>query len=122
MGLEEDDHGKRSQTKGAPCKTLNSSITDLKMELKRPMITGVCKINGQPVEYELDTGATVSVIDENLYHKLYPRPELKESKAKLISATEAPFELLGEIHVPVEFGAHGINTIIYVVKEKLPSL
>jgi hypothetical protein len=48
------------------------------------MITGVCRIEGLPVEYELDTGATVSLIDEELYMKLNPRPELKPSKVNSV--------------------------------------
>ena len=135
--LEEEDDGK---TRAKPfCKKINDSIEqddsnsiakvniekqpDLKIELVRqkaiPMITGVCRIEGLPVEYELDTGATVSLIDEKLYMRLNPRSELKPSKVKIVAATDVAFEMLGEIHVSVEFGNHIIETIIYVVKEKL---
>lgn len=50
--------------------------------------------------------------------RLNPKPELKPSKAKIVTATEA-FEMLGEIHVSVEFGTHNIDTIIFVFKERL---
>ena len=63
--------------------------TDLKIELIRQkavsMITGVCRIHGFPVEYELDSGATVSVMDEKLYMRLNPKPQLKSSKAKIVT-------------------------------------
>lgn len=120
--LEDEEDGKTRPK--PPCKKITDSVEqedlnsiakvniekqpDLRIELIRPvqMITGVCRIHGFPVEYELDTGATVSIIDEELYMRLTPRPELKPSEVRIVSATEAAFQMLGEIHVAVEFGNH----------------
>ena len=62
------------------------------------------QINGIDLEMELDTGAILSIISEQTYHKLFPVgsiPLLKTSNAQLKIYTEKTIQISEEIEVTV---------------------
>lgn len=61
---------------------------------------------------ELDTGATLSVISEETYHKLFSAenaPTLKTSKAQLKTYTGEVIPIKGEIEVKVQYKGQKVN-------------
>ena len=51
------------------------------------------KVNNHHLEMELDTGASVSLINEIMYHKFWYDHELKPLKVQLKMYTEIPLKL-----------------------------
>ena len=68
------------------------------MELGRnsrlPPIKVQVEINCCNVPIEVDTGASVSIMLENLYHKLWPRRGLKQTAIKLQTYSKEPIPVV----------------------------
>ena len=63
-------------------------------------------INGQSLDMELDTGASVSLISESTYFKLWnpdTRPTLKPSKVHLKTYTGSVVEVVGVLNVEASY-------------------
>ena len=76
-------------------------------------------VNGVNMTMELDTGATLSVISEETYHKLFPvetAPTVKTSKAQLKTYTGGVIPILGEIEVEVQYKGQHSELLVVVGK------
>ena len=83
------------------------------------------KVNGSDLEMELDTGATLSVISEQTYHKLFPTgkaPTLRNVTTQLTTYTGEAIEILGEIEVTVQYKGQEKKLNLLVVTGEGPSL
>ena len=70
------------------------------------LILVTLKVNGIDLEMELDTGATLSVISEQTYHKLFFAGKalpLKTITTQLTTYTGEAIEILGEVEVTVQY-------------------
>ena len=67
------------------------------------LILVTLKVNGIDLEMELDTGATLSVISEQTYHKSGKAPPLKTITTQLTTYTGEAIEILGEVEVTVQY-------------------
>ena len=73
--------------------------------------TDVCYIAGRPtikvkshnteVNWLFDTGAAVSVISEDLFLKMHPKPKLSKVKFKVTGANQSPLAILGKAELQV---------------------
>ena len=89
------------------------------------LILVTLQINGIDLEMELDTGATLSRISKQTYHKLFPvgsLPLLKTSKAQLKAYTGEAIQILGEIEVAVQYKGQEKKLNLLVVTGEGPSL
>ena len=88
-----------------------------------PPIKVTLQVARIPLDMEVDTGATVSIILEASYKKEY-FPELKLQTCKLVlkTYTKEPMHVLGQFHVDVCYQGQSAQFILYVVLGNGPTL
>ena len=97
-------------------------VFTIKLE-NRKEIKVKLKIDSHPLEMELDTGASVSLIPESLYNKeLRDTAPLKSSRVILRTYTGEIIPVLGELTVQVEYGSQKMKLPLLVVKSEGPAL
>ena len=82
-------------------------------------------INGVDVTMETDTGASLSIISEKTYKKVWPKksaPKLQPTRVNLWTYTREKMEVLGKINVMVEINNQKVSLDLMVVKGDGPSL
>ena len=82
-------------------------------------------LNGVPVEMEVDTGATLSIISKATYHKLWPPPStppLQPTTACLKTYTGEPITVEGSLDVQVTYQNQTLQSSVLVVGGDGPSL
>ena len=112
-------------TDAAGDETLEYSLFHTQGQSSAAPIQVTLAVNGVNMTMELDTGATLSVISEETYHKLFPvetAPALKTSKAQLKTYTGEVIPILGEIEVEVQYKGQHSEQKLLVVAGKGPSL
>lgn len=86
----------------------------------KPYLLDVC-LNGVPIKMELDTGASLSVINEATYQQLQA-PPLRPSECKLRTYTGENIQVLGISEVKVQYGETELYLTIHVVNGGGPNL
>ena len=89
--------------------------------LVKPFTVDV-KLNGKPLSMELDTGATVSLISQNTFKRLFPGTELQQSSTKLHSYSGESISVLGQLQVDVSYDDQCVELPLLVVSGKGPNL
>lgn len=79
-------------------------------------------LDGKKVKMEIDKGAAVSVLPENIYRDKFQQVQLKERRTTLKTYSGEQLPLLGVIHVPVEYQGQKENLPLVVVKGARPAL
>ena len=80
-------------------------------------------LNGQIIEMQLDTGASVSIISETTYKSLWSQPpKLSSSNVKLHTYTGEAIAVLGNLEVEVVYKHQRARLPLLVAKGKGPSL
>ena len=88
----------------------------------KPILVGVT-INGIDLEMELDTGASVSLISEETYHRLQGTgATLSESRARLFTYTDEQIKVLGSTKVKAEHNGQTADLTLVVTEGSGPSL
>ena len=72
-------------------------------------------INNKPVQMEIDTGAAVSLISEEVKRKLFPDIKLSKSRVLLQTYTGEQMTVLGEMRVHVKYGKQSKSLMLIVV-------
>ena len=83
------------------------------------------QLNQTPLDMEVDTGATASLISEQTYKSLWPAekaPALQPSEVKLRTYTGEELKVLGAIDVHVQLGTQQHDLSLLVVPGSGPSL
>lgn len=80
------------------------------------------KVNGQPLDMEVDTGATVSIVPEAVQQEMFPQAELRKPQVQLKTYTGEPLKLKGEMSVLVEYQEQQYNLTLTVVEGEGPNL
>ena len=78
--------------------------------------------NGQPLQMELDTGASISLISEQQYKQLQGAPPLEKSSVILQTYTGENLSILGSIRVVATYNNQTNNLPLLVVKGNGPNL
>ena len=81
-----------------------------------PPFTVELMVNEKPVTFEVDTGATVTILSQEVYRHLFPNLKLDPSSMLLKSYTGDQVKVLGEVQVAVSYGEQKGNYTLYVVK------
>ena len=80
------------------------------------------EINGKPLEMEIDTGATVSIISEITKKALFPKAKLNQTSLALHTYSAEPLTVLGQMSVEVKYNHYVGTHNLTVVKGKGSSL
>ncbi|KIH47194.1 reverse transcriptase [Ancylostoma duodenale] len=78
-------------------------------------------IEGHAVPFELDTGASMLIIDEKTWKKI-GAPELKESKVEATAYNNERIQLQGKVTVSLNFVGHSAIMDVHVFKQASRSL
>ena len=78
-------------------------------------------MNGSPVRMELDTGASLSLLNKNTYEKI-PSLQLQPTDVQLKTYTGEVVQILGEAKVTVNYGEQMQQLVAYVVNGNGPNL
>lgn len=70
----------------------------------------------EPCKFEIDTGATRSILSEETYNKLRDKLELRSSKAVFSTYTGEKISVSGEVMVPVKYPDQQYGLPAIVVK------
>ena len=72
-------------------------------------------ISGRQVKFELDTGATVTVVSEDTFKNPFPYHRLKKSTLELKTYTGEPMDIVGEATVQVRYQNSKLQRLTLVV-------
>lgn len=79
-------------------------------------------VNGKPLNMEIDTGASVSLISSTLQRSLFPDAVLERSSLKLQTYTGEHMKVFGQIPADVHYGTQHKKLILHVVDGNGPTL
>ena len=82
----------------------------------------VLQIEGKPVEMEVNTGASVSIMSKESWLALFPKIPLARTSMSLRTYTAQTISVEGQADVAVQYGTFAGTLRMYVVKEKGPTL
>ncbi len=82
----------------------------------QPIIVPV-NLNGKSLEMELDTGATVSIMSQEKFVRLFPSTPIPRSKVELQTYTGEQMKVLGEVPVRVSYQQQPAQDLPLVVVE-----
>ena len=91
-------------------------------KLYQPPIKVPVSVGGVQVSMELDTGASVSIVSEDLYKQYWPGRSLDSSTIKLQTYSKQLLVIVGSFNVPVEYGSQKATLPLVVVKGNGPML
>ena len=72
------------------------------------------KLNNLNIAWKLDSGADVSVIGDNTYHKLRPKPELIQEQQQLMGAGGMQLTTLGKFQISMQHRGVQAQADVYV--------
>ena len=81
-----------------------------------------CEINGTPIDLEIDTGASFTLVSEQTFRERWPTTQLSTSDITLRSYTGESIPVLGCVDVNVKCGNQVATLPLVVVKGEGPSL
>ena len=120
----------RRQTGGT--KWLDTEVEDndsalplfvLQGDIPQPPILVNMFLQGSPVEFELDTGAAVTVMSEKKFLQLFPNHSLEHSSIDLKTYTREAMEIVGETTIRVSYADQEPKMLsLVVVAACCPSL
>ena len=91
----------------------------------KPLLVTV-ELNQAPVDMEVDTGASVSLISKDTYDKLWPNlttaPPLQKSDILLRTYTGEHLDVVGSVSIDVRYKEHITYLPLTVVAGRSPSL
>ena len=90
----------------------------------KPLVASLT-VEGAELRMEVDTGASLSLISEATYRKLWPKdkaPQMESTQIKLRTYTGEELEVLGTINVDVTFKEQLQNLRLVIVAGEGPSL
>ena len=79
-----------------------------------PPITVTLLVNEQPISMEVDTGAEVSVISEQVFLQVFPNATLQQSSLQLKTYTDDSIPIIGETMVQVQYGHQSAQLLLPV--------
>ena len=93
------------------------TLTDSGKKYKEMKV--LVSIEGKPVDMEVDTGATVSIMPEKVWRKVLSAKPVRKSNLKLRSYSGHEVPIIGEIDVRVVYGNQKAHLPIVVTKTKV---
>ena len=109
------------EAEGIDAQSLIATVHSLSDRASKPY-KAVVRVNGEPLEMEVDTGAAVSLISKEMLDSLLPAAKLSKPSLALRTYTSEPIPVLGEVSVRVVHNEYSGMFKLVVVKRKGPSL
>ena len=97
-------------------------VVDHDKETRVPPIRVALALDSCSMPMEVDTGASVSIVSESLYHKLWPGRRLDSCEIQLQTYAREPLVVMGKTTVQVEYEDQSIKLPLVVVKGEGPAL
>ena len=72
-------------------------------------------LDGSPINFELDTGATVTVMSEQRFREYFPSRSLEQSSLRLKTYTGEPMNVVGESTFGMSYADQGSKSLTLVV-------
>ena len=72
-------------------------------------------VEGKQLLFELDTGASFSLVSEATYHELWPNTPLQDSAVKLNTYTSIPLEVLGVMQATLLYNQQSATLPLLVI-------
>lgn len=91
-----------------------SGEDDVQIDRVKPIIIDL-KVESKSINFEVDSGACVSVINDQCYQELFKNVELKQTNLVLSSYTNQPIKPLGKLSVKVQYQNVQKQLTLYVV-------
>ena len=79
-------------------------------------------VQAKPLKFEIDTGASVTLISEETYNEHCQNTPLQKSSLTLRTYTGQPLQVLGQLTVDVSYHSQQGSYTLYVVKGSGPNL
>ena len=89
------------------------SVNGKTQENDKIMIT--CKLNGKPVEFELDTGSALSIIPQDVYERQFSDVALKKTSTVLKTYTGQMIKPIGALRTTVKYKGQKNKLVAQVV-------
>ena len=96
-------------------------ISQLDESRSHPFTTEM-EINGKTLTMEIDTGASVSIISEQLQKQLFPKGSVEPSPLQLQTYTGERLGVIGQIQVTARHHAQEKQLALHIVSGSGPSL
>ena len=106
---------------GVDAQSLIAMVHTLSGRASKPY-KAVVRVNGEPLEMEIDTGEAVSLISKETLDFLLPAAKLSKPSLALHTYTSEPIPVLGEVSVRVDHNGYSGMHKLVVVKGKGPTL
>ena len=104
----------------APIHTVISQVKNGE-ERSPPIVVRVC-VNGVELDMEVDTGASVSLMSEDSYSKLFPNCPLNATQVRLQTYLGEAIPVIGSLVAHVEYQGQQADLPLMVIKGKGPTL
>ena len=78
-------------------------------------------VDGYEVPLEIDTGASRSILSENMFRTIWPKRTLVASNVKLGTYSKEPLPVVGAMNVNVEYSGQTHKFVLLVVKGSGPT-
>ena len=72
-------------------------------------------VAGKPLQFEIDTGASLSLVSEATYHELWPNTPLHDSNVSLRTYTGTPLKILGVMKATVSYSQQSATLPLLVI-------
>ena len=89
---------------------------------KLPPLRVSLQLDDRKITMEVDTGASVSIMSEDTYRKIWPKKKLVESSVKLQTYSKEPLPVVGARDVFVQYEGQSATLPLIVVKGNGPTL
>ena len=114
----ENDETEEEDQEGGPFGMYKLQVENVDSRILVPLL-----LNGKSkVNFELDTGASVSVISEETWKNDLNEIKLQESDIKLTTYTGELLEVIGKVEVEVSYDKQSARVPLHVLKGNGPSL
>lgn len=84
-------------------------------DIPQPPILVTLTLMGIPVQFELDTGAAVTVMSESSFRQLFPDQQLQKSSVELKTYTGESMKTVGAVEVEVSYQGQEPKTLSLVI-------
>ena len=79
-------------------------------------------VAGKPLQFEVDTGASLSLVSEATYRELWPNTPLHDSNVSLRTYTGTPLKILGVMEATISYSQQSATLPLLVIAETGVSL
>jgi hypothetical protein len=80
------------------------------------------EIQGKKIKFQLDTGASFTVMTKEIYDELFPEIPIKHTETKLSTYTGEEVEIFGQIEVNVKYEHQNVSLPLLIVRGNGPAL